>query len=230
MDLPAYWLRRPALNPNPSVHRWEEILRAALASGVAAFEGPEPLWAFLCWLCDEQGYVAHGTGQEDLTELIPRQSNDIGWFGNRKAVYASSDALWAMFFAVVDRPRVKMRIINAAITVDRAGSLEARYFFGADAVALAQRPFRSGWVYLLPGDTFGREAGGTIAGYPYHSHHCASLEAVQPTFKVRVRPEDFPFLEAIFAYDEQALDRRIALNPAGFPWLAVGEPSDGPQS
>ncbi|GGR26872.1 hypothetical protein GCM10008957_42930 [Deinococcus ruber] len=171
--------------------------------------------------------MAHGTGQEDLTELVPRQSNDVGWFGNRKAVYASSDALWAMFFAVMDRPRVEMRVVNAAITVERAGTLEARYFFGAGAQALAQRPFRSGWVYILPGDTFGREAGGTIAGYPYVSHHCASLEAVRPAFKVRVWPEDFPFLDAIYAYDEEALNRQIALNPEGFPWVEVEEPFDG---
>ncbi|WP_189092559.1 hypothetical protein [Deinococcus ruber] len=142
-------------------------------------------------------------------------------------MYASSDALWAMFFAVMDRPRVEMRVVNAAITVERAGTLEARYFFGAGAQALAQRPFRSGWVYILPGDTFGREAGGTIAGYPYVSHHCASLEAVRPAFKVRVWPEDFPFLDAIYAYDEEALNRQIALNPEGFPWVEVEEPFDG---
>lgn len=218
MELPTYWLRRPEIDGPLPISDWERQCQAALVSGEAHPQAP--VWAFLCWLCEEKGYLTHGTGQADLAELTPRQSNDVGLFGNRRAVYASSDAIWAMFFAVMDRPRVPMGVVNSAITLERGGTPEPLYFFGATRQALAQRPFRAGWVYLLPSETFECEPGGTVAGWPYRSHHCASLEAVRPLFRVRVQPEDFPFLAAIHAYDEEALNRRSQQRPDGFPWIA----------
>ena len=165
------------------------------------------------------GQVAHGTGQDDIGVFEPRQSNDVGWFGNRKAVYAASDALWAMFFAVMNRPAVPMTIVNAAISVRLDGRLEPRYFFGASRAALEHGAFREGWVYLLPGVGFEREPGGTQLGVEFESHHLACLEPVRPAFRVAVGPKDFPFLGRIHAYDDDALAASVARDPNGFPWL-----------
>lgn len=53
----------------------------------------------------------------------PRQSIDLNEFGNQKAIYAASDGLWAMFFAVVDRDRVQS-ITNACVRLaDETGTL-----------------------------------------------------------------------------------------------------------
>jgi hypothetical protein len=177
------------------------------------------MWAWLSWLCEAQGFVAHGTGQADVTVFEPRQSNDTGWFGNRKAVYASSDALWAMFFAIMNRPAVPMRIVNSAISVWSNGKLEPRYFFGASNSALERGAFRNGWVYLLPGAGFEREPADSSLGFVFESHHLAYLESVRPAFRVSVGPNDFPFLDRIYAYDEDALASAFARDPDGFPWL-----------
>jgi hypothetical protein len=214
MTIPDYWLSRPEFDLESHRNDFAVALSEALKTGVG--QAPNaPVWAWLSWLCDTQGFVAHGTGQADITVFEPRQSNDSGWFGNRKAVYAASDAVWAMFFAIMNRPTVPMRIVNSAISVWANGNLEARYFFGASKSALEQKAFRNGWVYLLPDEGFEREPADSSLGFPFESHHLAYLEPVRPAFRVPVTPSDFPFLARIHGYDDDAL----ATNPDGFPWL-----------
>jgi hypothetical protein len=218
MTLPDYWLKRPEFDLEPYRNEFESALGEALKTGVG--QGPKcPLWAWLGWLCETKGLVAHGTGQENITVFEPRQSNDLGWFGNRKAVYAASDALWAMFFAIMNRPTVPMRIVNSAVSIWVNGTLEPRYFFGASADALKSGAFRSGWVYFLPDAGFEREPADTSLGVPFQSHHLACLDAVRPSFRVQVQPDDFPFLGQIHAYEEETHAERVARDPDGFPWL-----------
>ena len=218
MTIPEYWLTRPEFDLEPHRNNFELALEEALKTGVGHVPDA-PVWAWLSWLCDTQGFAAHGTGQPDIGVFEPRQSNDVGWFGNRNAVYAASDALWAMFFAIMNRPAVPMTIVNAAISVHLNGKLEPRYFFGVGRAALEQGAFRDGWVYLLPVAGFEREPGGTRLGLDFESHHLACLEPVRPAFRVAVGPKDFVFLERIHAYDDEALAASIERNPDGFPWL-----------
>jgi hypothetical protein len=114
-----------------------------------------------------------------------------------------------------------MTVVNAAISVQLNGKLEPRYFFGASRAALEHGAFRDGWVYLLPDVGFEREPGGTRLGVDFESHHLACLEPVRPAFRVAVSPNDFPFLERIHAYDEDALAASVARDPDGFPWLVI---------
>lgn len=222
MSIPSFWLTRPDFDFDAHAKKLEATLKAAL-NGEPLEDAGVPLWAFLCWLCETQGFVAHGTGNADIALFEPRQSNDVGWFGNRTAVYAASDGIWAMFFAVLNRPDVSMTISNAAISINTGGMLEPRYFFGASRHAVEGKAYRDGWVYLLPETRFEREPGGTWAGTRYESHHLASLEAVRPAFKIAVRPDDFPFLERIHAFDDDELAIRVARDPNGFPWLESPE-------
>ncbi len=196
---------------------FELALTDALKTGLG--HAPNvPVWAWLSWLCGTNEFVAHGTGEPDISTFEPRQSNDSGWFGNREAVYASSDALWAMFFAIMNRPTVRMRIVNSAISVWSNGKLEPRYFFGASGDALTRGAFRDGWVYLLPDDGFEREPADDSLGFAFESHHLAFLESVRPAFRVPVGPADFPFLDQIHAYDDDEL-AACGSDPNGFPWL-----------
>jgi hypothetical protein len=219
MEIPEYWLTRPEFDFDAHREVFEFALREALQVGVGQSPPDVPVWAWLSWLCEAHGFVAHGTGKADITVFEPRQSNDTGWFGNRKAVYAASDALWSMFFAIMNRPTVPMRIVNSAISVWRNGKLEPRYFFGVSGAALEDSAFRNGSVYLLPNMGFEREPADSSLGFPFESHHLASPEPVRPAFRVPVRPSDFPFLSRIHSYNPEALAASFARDPDGFPWL-----------
>ncbi|HSL43263.1 MAG TPA: hypothetical protein VK897_07520, partial [Anaerolineales bacterium] len=61
---------------------------------------PYPKSDFLNYLCDWRGFVMHGSPLQDLDVLQPiRQSRDNNEFGNRQQIFASPDAIWAMWFA-----------------------------------------------------------------------------------------------------------------------------------
>ena len=220
MKLPDYWLPRPPFTPGAELNaRLEPFYRRLLAGEDVGGMLPVPLWQFLCWLTDSKGHLLHGSGHEDIGEFEPRQSNDVDEFGNRKAVYAASDGIWPMFFAIVDRNRYAMTIVNAAIRLEgpATGSF---YFFSLTDGVLAKQPWREGFVYVLPREGFEEQALRRSGDSVIHSNQWANLQPVEPLARLRVRPTDFPFLTEIRGQDDEMLAQRAAANPDGFPWLA----------
>jgi hypothetical protein len=212
MDIPAYWLKRPEFDFQAVQNELETAFHEASRNGTIA-DLPVPSWVFLIWLTKHKNLLAHGTGDGQINQFVPRQSEDVGWFGNQKAVYAASDGIWAMFYAIMNRPDVPMSINNAAMQLkDPPQDL---YFFSASHTAMRQNPFRDGWVYFFPRDGFSLEP----SPDSYTSHHWASLEPVTPSFRVRVNTTDFPFLELIRSHNDEIIWQRIAQNPNGFPWI-----------
>jgi hypothetical protein len=118
MMLPDYWLTRPSVSFGEKARNaFDELLNTTLNSEARPsiqFTSPWPKWQFLCNLADHHDIAMHGSSDPNIDLFEPRQSNDLNEFGNQKAVYAASDGLWAMFFAIVDRERV-MSITNACI-------------------------------------------------------------------------------------------------------------------
>ncbi len=79
---------------------------------------------------DHKEIVLHGSGRSDIREFVPRQSSDATEFGNRRAVYAASDGIWPIYFAVVDRDGPVTSLMNACVRVVGAdGSRSKRYYF-----------------------------------------------------------------------------------------------------
>ena len=155
MILPDYWLTRPSLNLDEKTQNaFDELLKTTLSMGecpTIPFTLPFRKWQFLCHVADHRELALHGSGDPDIAQFEPRQSNDLNEFGNQQAVYAASDGLWAMFFAVVDRERVTS-ITNACVRiVDENGTLHGPYYvFSVSQAALPSQPWRTGTVYLLP--------------------------------------------------------------------------------
>jgi hypothetical protein len=185
------------------------------------YDLPAPKWQFLNWLCDTKDVLVHGSGDPDIAEFEPRQSNDIFEFGNRRAVYAASDGIWAMYFAIVDRGGAVRSLMNACIRVinEDGSRSEPYYFFSINGDALPHDPWRQGTIYLLPRDTFEQQAHGELRGTPYEIQQWASPVAVKPFGKIAVGPEDFPFLSQILPHEPEVIRERATRDPEGFPWM-----------
>lgn len=223
MILPDYWLTRPTVNFDDTTRKaFDELLEAAIDAGgcpAIEFTLPQPKWQFLCHLADQHEIALHGSGDPDIALFEPRQSNDLNEFGNQKAIYAASDGLWAMFFAVVDRDRVGS-ITNACVRLaDQTGTLHGPYYvFSVSRSALPDRPWRTGTVYLLPRSTFITQSPMEFGPYQVHIAQLAGFEPVKPLAKLTVTPENFPFLAQVRGHDDERIQEYATALQTGAPW------------
>jgi len=223
MMLPDYWLTRPSVNFDERVQdAFDELLNRTLSIGACPtieFRLPWPKWQFLCYLADHHNIAMHGSGNPDIGLFEPRQSNDLNEFGNQKAVYAASDGLWAMFFAIVDRGRV-MSVTNACVRLaDETGTIHGPYYvFSVSQSALSSQPWRTGTVYLLPRSTFTVQSPIAFGSNQVRIAQLASFVAVEPLAKLTVTPADFPFLMQIRGHDDERLQEYATALQTGAPW------------
>jgi hypothetical protein len=222
-----YWLSRPGPAPDADTRaEFDALLATALAIGpdtAIDYRLSAPKWQFLCHVADRGEAVLHGTSDPDIARFEPRQSNDVAEFGDRTAVYAAADGLWAMFFAILDRSRHRMALTNGCFRVlGEDGSLsEPYYYFAVNNEVLEQHQFSPGTVYLLPAARFEREPAYVEGGRRVLTAQAASLEPVEPLARLVVEPADFPL--RIRGYDLATQLARVEADPGGFPWLAADE-------
>lgn len=224
MDLPDYWLVRPRVELDEATGRaFDRLIEvASAASGCTTIEYnlAAPKWLFLCYAAERHDLVLHGSGNPEIGEFEPRQSNDLREFGNQKAVYAASDGVWAMFFAIADRDRYAMSVTNACVDlVEESGARQGPYYvFSVSRWALPSQPWRTGTVYLLPRATFVPQEPMPFGTSEVHFAQLASAVSVAPLAKLTVGPEDFPFLGAIRGHEDHRLAEYAAALEAGAPW------------
>ena len=223
MILPDYWLQRPSVNFDDTTQiAFDELLNTTLSiSGcpIVQYTFPWPKWQFLCHVADHHDIALHGSGDPSIALFEPRQANDLNAFGNQKAIYAASDGLWAMFFAIVDRGRVTS-VTNACVRLaDETGTRHGPYYvFSVSQSALAGQPWRTGWVYLLPRQTFTAQPPLAFGSNEVHIAQLASSVPVQPLAKLMVTPADFPFLRQIRGHDDDRLQEYATALQTGAPW------------
>ena len=223
MMLPDYWLTRPSVNFDERTEMaFDELLNTTLSNDecpTIPFTLPFPKWQFLCYVADHHDIALHGSGDPNIALFEPRQSNDLSEFGNQKAVYAASDGLWPMFFAIIDRDRVQS-ITNACVRLaDETGTFHGPYYvFSVSQSALPSQPWRTGTIYLLPRSTFTVQPSITFGSYHVHIAQLASVVPVRPLAKLTVTPADFPFLTQIRGHDDQRLQEYATALQTGAPW------------
>jgi hypothetical protein len=228
--LPDYWIERPRMRPSRSTQSAiDELLalgRAAVAERLVDVEpilrarGDVTPWQFLCGLAERRRIAFHGTGDPNIRSFEPREPIDFAPFGHQKAVFATSDPIWAMFYAIVDRERHRVTLNNGCILLmDPEGRPGVpHYFFSITRGALAQRPWRTGYVYFLPPESFVEQPADTYAGHAARVPQLASPVAVTPFARLRVAPGDFPFLAHIRGHDDDRLAEYAQAVMAAAPW------------
>jgi len=192
--------RLPSLPP-PVVGPEAEARFAAAADQLLAGETVEiarPRLDFLRWLAENRPVVFHGSPRDDLRELsTERRSRDTTAWGNQQAVYASTDPVWAIYFACLRRDRGWTGTRNGSLG-HLGGPLYPRsYFFLHNRGSASPDRFGPGSLYLLSPSSF-------VADQPLASAidtaHLVSHEPVTPLGRLDVTPDDFPFRDLIRYY------------------------------
>jgi hypothetical protein len=218
VQVPDFYLRRPAGSPGADHAAFDRLFTQQVATATGRridYQLAAPKWQFLCWITEQRDFLLHGSNREDIDEFTPRQADDIGEFGARVAVYAASDGIWPMFFAVANRTVVRS-LVNACVRT--ADGTETFYYFSVNDDAVARQRWVTGTVYVLPRRTFEPEPEDAWQGRALAPTQWASPVPVKPLARLQVTPADFPFLAQVHSHDQRAVTRRAAADPDAFPW------------
>ncbi len=123
MNLPSYIVSRPPLTLDHATHAaCDALLAECLARpGRDLTERlPARPWQFCCYLTDTHAVLIHKSKHAGITAFTPRRSFDTNPFGDRSAVFAASDGIWPMFFALLDRERHRLSLLHGCFRVSAA--------------------------------------------------------------------------------------------------------------
>jgi hypothetical protein len=163
-----------------------EMSRSPTA-GPVAYPLPHPKCLFLRWLAEHKGYLLHGSNRTDISGFEPRDQTDAMQRPVR-AVFATADGIWPMYFAIVDRSH-RHSLRNGFWRTDHL----RQYYFAVNHEMLARKRLVTGAVYVLPPDGF------TPCLTPDGSatEEWLNPKPVVPVGCVAVSPEDFPYVDRI---------------------------------
>ncbi len=222
MEAASYFLPRPLFELTPAVEEaFEELWQATPAGERINYGLPHPKWQFLSYLCEQKELVLHGSQQQELRVVEPRRARDVRDFSSQQAIYATTDGIWVMYFAIADRRRFpQMSLFNSCLRVRSAenqlgGPL---YFFSITHEALLEAPWCEGTVYILPRQSFDQESPQQKNGSEIIFPHWISRTPVQPCARLNVAPSDFPFLAQVHGHNDKKLLELFQSDPNGFPW------------
>lgn len=137
---------------------FQSLLDETLASSVGgAFDYilPYPKYEFVQYAMAQEVYIFHGSNNRTIDVFIPTRTSvelyDRRGIGNQQAVYGTHDGLWSMFFAVVDRARLRGSIRNGVMYFhNQSGERLAIYNFSINQEQLHEKPWTAGALYFLP--------------------------------------------------------------------------------
>lgn len=222
MQAPDFLSPRPAFElSTEKIAAFETLWQTTGGGALIDYRLPYPKWQFLSYLCDSKDLVLHGSLHGGIGVIEPRQAHDIRAYSNQRAIYATTDGIWVIYFAIADRIKhPQMALFNSCVQIrispDRFS--DPMYFFSVSQPALLQKPWCDGTVYILPRGSFEREQTQFVQGVEILFPHWISKTAVEATARLVVGPEDFPFLEKVHGHNDEKLERLAAADPNGYPW------------
>jgi len=222
--MPAYelLLSQPLIESTPERQQaFERLFQATPVGGLIDYQLPYPKWQYLSWLCETKELVLHGSQNLGIDTVEPQQARDIKAFSKQDAIYATTNGIWVIYFAIIDRKNFPgLSLFNSCLQVRIAADQwsEPFYFFSISQFARIQNPWCEGMVYILPRQTFEQEAHQQAQGMEVVFPHWISPVAVQPIARLRVGSQDFPFLDQIYGHDDEKLVKLYQTDPDGFPW------------
>jgi len=221
MEIPSYLLPRPEYDLAPTKQAaFEELWQSTLPGNFIDYRIPYPKWQFLSYLCDTKELVLHGSQDLDIDIVEPRQARDIRAFSDQQAIYATTDGIWVIYFAMLDRKKYHdLSLFNSCLRIQVSPHQVTNpyYFFSITQSVLLQKPWCEGAIYILPRQTFVREPSQLMNGVEIIFPHWISTLPSTPLAILLVGPQDFPFLSQIHGHNDEKLVYLYTTNPDAFP-------------
>lgn len=157
-----------------------------------------PRAEFLNYICDWRGFVVHGSPARDLGILQPiRIGRDNNEFGNRQQIFCSPDAMWAMWFAILDKSKFN-QTRNGSVRVGRGSQRVKYYHFELPKQNQENNPFTDGMMYIARAQDFpDKRLYPILDWFDGEIEEWGSAQPVTPVARLRVSPRDFPYLNQV---------------------------------
>jgi hypothetical protein len=168
----------------------DQILARA-PSGLIDYRLGAPKHEFLSYLVHECGYLLHGTASQDLDAVKPMVAVDYD-ARTLEGVFATSDGIWPLFFATLDRARAGS-LWNGCYQIRRGSVIHPYYFFFTEADPRDEAIWRDGAIYVLPREPFART---------WIPNEWVSRRPVRAVGRLSVSPSDFPFRARVKRFDK----------------------------
>lgn len=191
-------MRHPPLTGDDRA-AFDALLEATPDGGTIAYDLPQPKWWLLHHLV-ERGFLLHGSNEGAIDEFRTRQTFDAH-DTPIDAVFATDDAIWPLYFAVVNRP-VARSYINWC---EHPGNGRSRYLFSIGSDPSDPASWTDGTIYVVPRDTFEPTPA---------SRELTSRTPVRPRARVPVSPADFPFKGRTLGHRRGDSVRRVSIRHA----------------
>lgn len=167
-----------------------DVMVERARGGLIDYELEMPKHEFLSYLVHERGCLLHGTASTDLDAVKPMVGVDYD-ARTLEAVFATSDGIWPLFFATLDRGRAGS-LWNGCYQIRRGTVIHRHYFFFTEADPRDEAIWRDGAVYVLPREPFART---------WIPNEWVSPRPVRGLAKLTVSPSDFPFKDRVKQFD-----------------------------
>lgn len=198
----------PEVTPNDEKFQYfENVYQAALATQgkLIEYTSVYPKHEFLHYLVTHHNVILHGSTNSAIDLFQPQRfSLDTNAQGSLSAVYATTDPIWPMYFAILDWRVYRGSSRNGVQWVqDATGAIRKAYHFSLNHDMLPLQPWTNGVIYILPRLTFEelRDDDGEL------TEEWASYAPVVPLARLPITPDNFPFLNDIRGHDDSAILR-----------------------
>lgn len=169
---------------------------------VLEYSLPFPKSHFLHYLLLKEKFVFHGSNNHNIETFEPREQT---LYNDKltKSVFATTDPIWPMFYAVFRR--------KSLIGSFRNGCLVHRnkryHYYSLNESTIKNSPWMEGMLYILPKRTFSKSGKGKIQFDEWISH-----ESVKPIGKFIVSVDDFLFHRKVATHKDGESLLRTWLN------------------
>lgn len=146
-----------------------------------------PPHRFLHYLSQTGDFVFHGSNNTEIDVFDPRKQT---LFNGKitKAVFASTEPYWSMFYAVFDRDKLRGSFRNGCLVYKN----KKYHYYSLNKATLRNNPWTTGKIYILPKSKFQLADTRRIYFDEWISH-----DFIRPIGEIEVREEDFYFINKV---------------------------------
>lgn len=166
---------------------YDKLISKIYEGQLIPMELPFPKYRFLQYLTLQGNFIFHGSNNLDIDIFEPREQTLFN--GRRtKAVFATSEPIWSMFYAVFDRSKLVGGFRNGCLVYKN----KKYHFYSLNKSTMKNGPWTSGTVYILPKNMFKAADNGNIRFDEWVCH-----DFVKPVNQLKIHSDDFYFINRV---------------------------------